>query len=693
MTGLSHVAFSLLLSCSIFGCNTHRTFTSDPATGGASGAHHAHTGVVSPPRTRGRDVDHSGGGHHFEPRPHEPHYAVMPSTPPRPRDLPAFIDGGARCFRQPIPEPPYRPYPGPYWGVGSGAAPSGAAPSGAAPSGAAPSGAAPSGAAPSAPSKGATQGAARGAAPSAEMAPGVRALRGTDAPSPSEPSLRARSRDDEGEAPWNEPPARSKGGFGQAVYLSNDDTMSLSSAQRLLYAIDHYAPIHPAEVRPHELLNYFSFDTELVQPDHDFAVLPSAALTEDGSGKIAFGLAVQGRPLTLSTRRNANLSFVVDRSGSMQDEGRIDYVKRGLLRALAELKSGDIVHVTLFDTDVCALAQNFVVGRDSLDHLERLIARIEPLGSTNLFDGLQAGYEIADRAYRPEYTNRVVMVTDAIANTGVLDEELIALVGKHYDAQRIRLSGIGVGRTFNDRLLDRLTERGKGAYVFLGSEAEVDAVFGARFVSLIETIANDVHFKLHLPPSLKMDTFYGEDASTSKERVSPIHYFAGTSQMFLSDLVSRDGGFPAIDDIMLTIEYQDPEGGAARIEEFSWTLGEILETGRNLKKAQLVSLFARSVQSISERPLPSEYRDYAHSWIDASAASACQERQEELYQRAEQLRGDPEVNRLMGVFSTFCSRYQPVARSYQDRRYDDSRPAPLRQNEFAPPDVWPGAER
>src|SRR5690606_37286877 len=125
--------------------------------------------------------------------------------------------------------------------------------------------------------------------------------------------------------------------------------------------------------------------------------------------------------------------------------------------------------------------------------------------STNLHDGLVRGYEVANQAYQPTYTNRVVLITDALTNTGVTDQSLISVVGKHYDARRIRLSGVGVGSEFNDALLDELTERGRGAYVFLGSEAEVDAVFGSRFTSLIETIANDVHFKLSLPPSLAMN--------------------------------------------------------------------------------------------------------------------------------------------------------------------------------------------
>ena len=329
--------------------------------------------------------------------------------------------------------------------------------------------------------------------------------------------------------------------WGAAIYLSNDDTMSLSSAQRVIFAIDGFLPLPAEHIRPHELLNYFSFDTAPVREGNDFSVESSIAPDPEQEGIYTLAMAVRGRPLALEERRNANLSIVIDRSGSMSAEGRMTYLRRGLEQMTGQLKTGDMVHLVLFDHEVCTAVENFVVGRDRPELLMNAVRQLEPRGSTDLHAGLTAGYQLADRTYQPTYTNRVVMITDAIANTGITDEQLISTVGKYYDDRRIRLSGVGVGREFNDALLDKLTERGKGAYVFLGSEAEVDAVFGPRFISLVETTANDVHFQLHLPPSLRMNVFYGEESSTVKEDVQAIHYFANTSQLFLSDLMARGG--------------------------------------------------------------------------------------------------------------------------------------------------------
>ena len=64
-------------------------------------------------------------------------------------------------------------------------------------------------------------------------------------------------------------------------------------------------------------------------------------------------------------------------------------------------------------------------------------------------------------------------------------------MSRFYDSRRIRLSGVGVGSSFNDYLLDRLTERGKGAYVFLGSDA-------ASFVTA-QIISVDGGIAAHVP--------------------------------------------------------------------------------------------------------------------------------------------------------------------------------------------------
>ena len=627
--------------------------------------------------------------HRFEPRQHPPRVHRAPPPPPALGSLPALVDNSARCFdfprRDRRPPPWRRGGRGVRGGGGFAGPPSGAvarkprpkpkkgssglsdmAAAGAGVSGGVSSGAgAPAPAAPPPPP----------AEPAAEAAAPATRPRGADRDDSARGEAKVAAQPAQPPAQVAESPDDRFQDWGQATYLSNDDTMSLSSAQRVIYAIDKFLPLPPEHIRPHEILNYFSFSTAPVAPTNDFSIDASIAAKRNEPGIYSLALAIRGRPLALQTRRNANIAFVIDRSGSMSAEGRMEYLKRGLLRALDQTKRGDVLHYVLFDDNVCVPIKNFVVGRDSRPALERLIRRFRPRGSTNLHAGLNEGYAVADRAYRPTYTNRVVMITDAIANTGVTDHEMISTISKFYDSRRIRLSGVGVGRDFNDGLLDRLTERGRGAYVFLGSQAEVDAVFGRRFISLIETSAVDVHFRLHLPPSLRMNVFYGEEASTVKEDVQAIHYFANTSQLFLSDLMARRGKLRPQDDIMLTIEYEHPETGADMVEEYAFRLGEIQRESRNVKKGQLVMAFIDGLAAMADRPRPSRRGRRERGWEDDGAWQECEVGRTELRKMSEGISGDPEVTRALGLWDKYCARY--------DR--------PRRAVEPPPDDRWPGA--
>ncbi len=465
--------------------------------------------------------------------------------------------------------------------------------------------------------------------------------------------------------------------WGAEIYLSNDDTMSLSSAQRVIYAIDKFLPLPLDHIRPHELLNYFSFETLTVDDDDDFAVHADIASDPRDDGIYSLSMSVRGRPVDRASRRNMVLTWVIDRSGSMHDEGRMDYLKRGLSRSVKELKDGDMVHLVLFDHSVCVPVENFVVGRDKISDLERAIDALRPMGATDIHKGLSRGYEIADRTYQAEYSNRLILITDALTNTGVTDERMISMISKYYDSRRIRLSGVGVGRDFNDSLLDRLTERGKGAYVFLGSEAEVDAVFGPRFISLIETTALDVHFLLRLPESLRMNVFYGEESSTVKEDVQAIHYFANTSQLFLSDLMARGGEIRPQDDVMLSIEYQDPETGDELFEDYAFNLGEIHGDAFNVRKARLIMAWVDLLAQMAARPIPSMYSYSLGEWDDPDGWNACEDGRVELGKLYEGLEDDGESTRVIDLWEKYCSRYErprnPVKR--QIVKTDDSWPS------------------
>jgi Ca-activated chloride channel family protein len=399
--------------------------------------------------------------------------------------------------------------------------------------------------------------------------------------------------------------------WGATVYLSNDDSMSLASAQRVIYNVENHRTPDPSEVRPHELLNFFSFDTAQTRQGELFSVQPSA--TRTGPTQLTAAFAVHGG---MPERKPLDLTLVVDRSGSMAGEGRMEYIKRGLHKLQAQLKPGDRVDVVLFDDQVCTPLQDYVVGRDATSSLSRVIDALAPRGSTDIGIGMREAYRIATAPSRVggKRNQRVMLITDAVVNTGDVDPATLASIASAYEQHDIRLTGIGVGRDFRDDVLDRMTEKGKGAYVYIGSGAVADRVFGSQFASLTQTIAHDVKFSVTLPKSLAMKRFYGEEASTDASDIQPIHYYAGTTQLFLQDLEVDPQRLQPTDPVTFQIRYEDPSTHATREQVVTTTVGDMLKADHhNIDKGRALMAWTDVIQAkaMGNNPCGPTFDQYA----------------------------------------------------------------------------------
>jgi len=435
------------------------------------------------------------------------------------------------------------------------------------------------------------------------------------------------------------------------IYLSNDDSMSLASAQRIIYAIDNFLPLYQYEIRPHELLNFFDFKTNAVAGNEAFSVRLDRDFKEQGE---TLAISVQGKGSSRETRLPAVITLIIDKSGSMSADGKMEYLREGMSQLKAQFKDGDVVNVVEFDHEVCNAIEGMVVGRDGWQAYDKTVSELEPRGSTDLHAGLVEGYKLADQFHNPSKLNRVLLITDAIANTGELSPELMGSITRYYDTKKIALSGIGVGLDFNDELLDTLTERGRGAYLFLGMRDAIPKVFGSKFISLLETVARDVQFKVSLPQGLNMETFYGEEASSDPSKVQPINYFANTSQLFMMDLQGRaDAGAS----LGLQIQYRDPMSDQAVTRQFSLPLTEADKS--NVAKGRLLMSFAKLLEETSlsgARPYGNWQTRWTNQYAVPSGKTQCTTRIQEMQNQA-QIYSDADTGYALGLAQKYCSRF------------------------------------
>ncbi len=304
-------------------------------------------------------------------------------------------------------------------------------------------------------------------------------------------------------APWPEPVATPYDGVtyedpGVNPYVDPDedrvstfaldvDTASYTIAQR--YVDDGHRP-DPASVRVEEWVN--AFDQGYRRPtDATFAIVadggPTPFIDRD---EVLLRVGLQARDVRSSTRDDAALTFVIDTSGSMEREGRLELVKDALRSLVDGLGRDDTIAVVTFGDEArVVLGPTSAARRHEIDGA---IARLRPGGSTNLEAGLRLGYSLARETLTENGIDRVVLASDGVANVGLVDPGSILGAIREDAKAGIELVSVGVGMgNYNDLLLEQLADQGDGFYAYVNGVDEARRLFTDDLTGTLQTVALD----------------------------------------------------------------------------------------------------------------------------------------------------------------------------------------------------------
>ncbi|MFB8214760.1 vWA domain-containing protein [Streptomyces anulatus] len=283
----------------------------------------------------------------------------------------------------------------------------------------------------------------------------------------------------------------------RSTFALDVDTASYGYARRTLG--DGMLP-SPGDVRPEEFVNSFRQGYERPKGpgfsvNVDGARIGSGKGGGGGSGAsdwslLRVGLATQAAPST-AERPPAALTFVVDISGSMAETGRLDLVRKSLDILTDELRDDDSISlVTFSDEAETRLPMTRLKG--NRNRIKDAVEEMQPAQSTNVEAGITLGYEESVEGHRKGATNRVVLLSDALANTG--DTEAEGILEKIDSARReygITLFGVGVGSEYGDAFMEQLTNKGDGNTTYVGDEEQARKVFVDQLPAHLEIRARD----------------------------------------------------------------------------------------------------------------------------------------------------------------------------------------------------------
>ncbi|MCZ6795780.1 MAG: von Willebrand factor type A domain-containing protein, partial [Planctomycetota bacterium] len=254
-------------------------------------------------------------------------------------------------------------------------------------------------------------------------------------------------------------------------------------------------------VRVEEFVNSFPEEV-VVSPDEVFAVSSEGGPAPFGAGLELLKISVKSRTLRPGERRDAVLTFCVDTSGSMARGVRsgapssLDLARDTLKLLVGQLQPADRVTLVAFGANAFVL-----LPQTPVRERERILSAVDSLaatGGTNVEAGLDLAYRLADETLQRRGENRVILLSDGVANVGARGPEEILRKVKVFSARGIHLSAVGFGEGGDgDAMLQKLADSGGGNYHHVDSLKEAGKVFADNLPRTLQVLAEDAKIQVH----------------------------------------------------------------------------------------------------------------------------------------------------------------------------------------------------
>ena len=332
---------------------------------------------------------------------------------------------------------------------------------------------------------------------------------------------------------------------------------------------------------------------------------PAVELRVQTSGTLRDGhffvrVRIQAADLDRQTREPLNLALVFDRSGSMDTDSKIGYLRRAGRLVVENLTRQDYVALVAYNHRVQTLVPlHPVVNREYLYHrIDELYAE----GNTNISGGLLEGCAQLQKRLDEPGRHHVILLTDGLANRGVTNPKALVRLVDRCTKNGITITTVGVGTDYDEKLLSRMAEAGNGRYVYVGSGEEIPTALKRELGDLLPVVAQNVKISLPLPANVDVvhDFASSEPPQPGIWEVSLGDLSSGEERVLLVELAMASQSEKPLD-LQATLTYDDV-AEASRTETGQTITVETAATGvsQASSRNQPVLAYARLVKALDK---------------------------------------------------------------------------------------------
>jgi len=400
------------------------------------------------------------------------------------------------------------------------------------------------------------------------------------------------------------------------------DGASYSNVRRFL----HSGQLPPAGVvRVEELINYFHYDYPQPKGEDPFSINTEISDCPWNKENKLVMIGLQGKKIPMDDLPASNIVFLIDVSGSMEDENKLPLVKSSIKLLIEQLREEDHVSMVVYAGNAGLVLPS--TSGSQKQKITNAINNLEAGGSTAGGAGIKLAYKIARENFIKKGNNRVILCTDGDFNVGLSsDASLVELIEEERESGvYLTVLGYGMGN-YKDNKMQKLADKGNGNHAYIDNLNEAKKVLVNEFGGTLFTIAKDVKLQVEFNPR-KVQAYRlvgyenrklnNEDFNNDKKDAGDIgsgHTVTALYELIPVGVVSNfiekvdplkyskaDKSLSGDDDELVNIKfrYKKPDGNKSMLIEHAVEDNDVTNTSDNFRFVSAVAQFGMLLNNSS----------------------------------------------------------------------------------------------